>query len=116
MAKRAKSRRFPLIESASDLAKWRERILAGRDPDQVIVTVCGGTGCRGSGAEAVIEAFKDAIKKFNVEKKVKVGFRETGCHGFCERGPLVVIRPKKIFYQMIKPDDVEEILEKTVLK
>ncbi|HDH97471.1 MAG TPA: 4Fe-4S dicluster domain-containing protein, partial [Proteobacteria bacterium] len=95
--------------------RWRERILAGRDPDQVIVTVCGGTGCRGSGAEAVIEAFKDAIRKLNIERKVKVGFRETGCHGFCERGPLVVIRPKKIFYQMVKPEDVEEILEKTVL-
>jgi len=45
----------------------------------------------------------------------KVGIMVTGCHGFCERGPLVVIRPKNIFYQRVKVEDIPEIISETIL-
>jgi len=76
--------------------------------------VCGGTGCRASGAEAVVDAFKDEIERR--ELQINVELKETGCHGFCERGPLVVIRPKRVFYQRVRPEDVSEIVSETALR
>ncbi|MCQ9206710.1 MAG: 4Fe-4S binding protein [Omnitrophica bacterium] len=78
------------------------------------ITICRGTGCTASGADKVEIAFKEFIKKKDL--KEKLGIRSTGCHGFCERGPLVIIHPGKIFYNGVKPDNVPEIIEKTVLK
>jgi NADH-quinone oxidoreductase subunit F len=49
------------------------------------------------------------------ELQINVELKETGCHGFCERGPVVVIRPKRIFYQRVKPEDIPEIISETVL-
>ncbi|MFH1654009.1 MAG: NADH-quinone oxidoreductase subunit NuoF [Pseudomonadota bacterium] len=84
-----------------------------RPADHLTITVCGGTGCHGYGCEKVIDAFKEAIKKNNLGDKIRL--RVSGCHGFCERGPLALISPKGIFYQKIDPSDVEDIINKTVL-
>jgi NADH:ubiquinone oxidoreductase subunit F (NADH-binding)/(2Fe-2S) ferredoxin/NAD-dependent dihydropyrimidine dehydrogenase PreA subunit len=102
------------IKSAAGLEQLRKDILGNRDTSRVVVSVCGGTGCRASGAEAVVDAFAEEIDK--QELAVKIEFKETGCHGFCERGPVVVIGPKKVFYQHVKPEDVPEIISQTVLK
>jgi len=102
------------LSSPSELETLRESILQRRAPSQPCITVCGGTGCRASGAAAVIDAFKDEIAWR--ELLLDVELKETGCHGFCERGPLVVIRPKRIFYQRVKPEDAPEIIAETVLK
>ena len=51
-----------------------------------------------------------------LELQAKIEFKETGCHGFCERGPVVVIGPKKIFYQRVQPEDVPEIVAETVMQ
>jgi len=101
------------VESPEELENLRQSILAKRDPKRTCITVCGGTACRASGAEAVVEAFVDEIERR--ELQVQVSLKETGCHGFCERGPLVVIEPKKLFYQRVTPDDVEEIIDETIL-
>jgi NADH-quinone oxidoreductase subunit F len=101
------------VESAAELESLRQTILDKRDPSRTCISVCGGTACRASGAEAVVEAFADEIEKR--ELQVQVEMKETGCHGFCEKGPLVVIEPKKIFYQQVKPEDVPEIIAETVL-
>jgi len=61
----------------------------------------------------VVEAFQEEIKKKNLVDTV--GVRTTGCHGFCERGPLVVIQPEGIFYQRVGVDDVPAIVEETVV-
>lgn len=100
--------------SAAELGSLRQSILGKRDPKRTCISVCGGTGCRASGAEAVVDAFLDEIERR--ELQIQVELKETGCHGFCERGPVVVIRPKKIFYQRIKPEDIPEIISETVLK
>ncbi len=102
------------IKSAAALEQLRRDILGRKDTSRITVSVCGGTGCRASGAEAVVEAFAEEIEK--QELAVKIEFKETGCHGFCERGPVVVIGPKKVFYQHVKPEDVPEIISQTVLK
>jgi NADH:ubiquinone oxidoreductase subunit F (NADH-binding)/(2Fe-2S) ferredoxin/NAD-dependent dihydropyrimidine dehydrogenase PreA subunit len=101
------------VESAAELEKLRQSILGKRDTSRTCISVCGGTACRASGAEAVVEAFLDEIERR--ELQVQVEMKETGCHGFCERGPLVVIEPKKIFYQQVKPEDAAEIIAETVL-
>jgi NADH-quinone oxidoreductase subunit F len=103
-------RRF---SSPQELEKYREEILSSRDPGQPLITVCGGTGCHASGCHAVVDAFKKVIQE--KAKSNGVGLRVTGCHGFCERGPLVVIHPKKVMYQRVKPEDVPTIFQETVL-
>ena len=84
------------LKSVQELEQLRQAIIDNRnDTSRITISVCGGTGCRASGAEAVVDAFEEEIEK--QELQVKVEFKETGCHGFCERGPLVVIGPEKIF-------------------
>ena len=102
------------LGSAAELENLRQSILSKRDPSRTCISVCGGTGCRASGAEAVVDAFIDEIERR--ELQINVELKETGCHGFCERGPVVVIRPKRIFYQRVKPEDIPEIISETVLK
>ncbi|NLD05079.1 MAG: NADH-quinone oxidoreductase subunit NuoF [Synergistaceae bacterium] len=78
------------------------------------ILICTGTGCTASGA-------KDVLAKFEVELKAKklrdeVSLVETGCHGFCEAGPLVIIYPEGTFYTRVKPEDVAEIVDEHILK
>jgi NADH-quinone oxidoreductase subunit F len=99
------------INSVQALESERERIRSTRDPDKPCVTICTGTGCHAAGCYPVAEAFKKALNKQGTDGQVDL--RMTGCHGFCERGPLVVIHPQKILYQRVKPEDAEEIISKT---
>jgi len=61
----------------------------------------------------IVEAFHQELKKRGLSEKIAV--KTTGCHGFCERGPMVLISPEGIFYQQFKIQDVPEIVEKTLL-
>jgi NADH-quinone oxidoreductase subunit F len=99
--------------SASDFKKWQDSLRVGLDPKQKVVTICGGTGCTAFGAPVVQEAFVAAIAQAGVQDRVSV--KTTGCHGFCEMGPVVVIHPEKFFYSSVQVEDVPEIVEKTVL-
>jgi len=102
------------ISSPDELERLRKSIIKRRDPNKPCVTICGGTGCLALRGERVITAFNQEIKRQRLETKVHV--RVTGCPGFCERGPLVVIKPQNIFYQRVKVEDVREIVSETVLK
>ena len=102
------------LSSPQELAKYRDEIVSKRNPDQPMITVCGGTGCHASGCHAVVDAFKKILQE--KAKGNGIGLRVTGCHGFCERGPLVVIHPKKILYQKVKPEDAPAIFQETVMK
>jgi len=75
--------------------------------DRRTVFVCQGTGCISSGSEAVYQAFKDEIGREGMND-VEVDF--TGCHGFCEQGPNVVIEPEGIFYTHVQAEDAPEIV------
>ncbi len=78
------------------------------------VLVCCGTGCLANGSRKVAEAFAAELEGKGVPAGLKVFTKTTGCHGFCERGPLVVVQPAGVLYTKVKPADVPEIVEKTV--
>jgi len=101
------------IESLKSLKELRKELIKKEEPIEKWVTVCSGTGCHAYGCVQVANALKEEVKSKKIEKTVSV--RTTGCHGFCERGPIVVIHPEGVFYQKIKPSDAEEIVSKTVI-
>ena len=80
-----------------------------------IVKVCCGTGCVANGSRKVLEAFQAEIDKQNMDVEVIPYVKATGCNGLCERGPIVKIEPDDIAYYHVKPGDVEEIVEKTIV-
>ena len=100
------------INTPSDLEARRKAIVASRDPNRACVTICGGTGCRVYGSEKVIDILQAEISKNGIEADVRM----TGCHGFCEQGPVVVIQPQGIFYKSVKLEDVPDIIRKTVAR
>jgi len=102
------------IKTVKDLEKVREEILVSRDPDKPCITICSGTGCRAFGCEKVTQGFRDALTKHGLENSIDI--RTTGCHGFCEKGPVVVINPQRIFYQGVTHDDTMQIVSDTLLK
>jgi len=102
------------IRTSHDLEAFRTSLLREREPSKPCVRVCVGTGCRARGSLGVLESFKEHIRSQGLETNVDI--KQTGCHGFCERGPVVVIGPKEIFYQRVTPQDVPEIVSKTLLK
>ena len=101
------------LVSQKDLIAMRDDILRGRDPNKLCVTICGGTGCRAWGSEEVRSAFIEEIRKQGLAGQADV--MRTGCHGFCERGPVVVILPQEIFYQQVAVEDVSQIVSETLL-
>jgi len=78
------------------------------------VLVCGGTGCKASGSKEVQARFHEELKAKGLDNEVMVV--ETGCHGFCENGPLVIVFPEGTFYVRVQPDDVKEIVENHLYK
>jgi NADH-quinone oxidoreductase subunit F len=100
------------LNSPEALRKFRQAILSKRDPDNPCISICAGAGCVASGADEVIDAFKKEIEKEGLTTTVDT--KGTGCPGFCERGPVVVIYPAEICYLQVKAEDVPEIVEQTI--
>jgi NADH-quinone oxidoreductase subunit F len=89
----------------------RESILQQKDSARTIIRICN-TGCRARRSAKVIDALEYEIE--NQGLKDEVAIKKTGCHGFCEVGPIMVIEPGNILYCRVKPDDVGDILSETV--
>jgi NADH-quinone oxidoreductase subunit F len=102
------------INTIADLATLRDRIRKDQAKEKTLLTVCGGTGCQASKCKAVVNAVRKELKAQRLTKRVRL--RVTGCHGFCEQGPLMVIDPSNTFYCRLTPGDVKEIVSKTVRK
>jgi len=102
------------LKKIEDLRRLREKLIEQRAAKKSWVIISSGTCGLARGSGKVIQAFKDVVKKYNLEDKINL--RITGCHGFCQAEPNVVISPEGIFYQRIKPEDAEEIVVETVLK
>ncbi|MBN1657039.1 MAG: FAD-dependent oxidoreductase [Anaerolineae bacterium] len=98
------------LNTPSDLEARRQTIVDSRDPNRTCITLCGGTGCRVYGSEKVINALRAEIGANGIKADVKM----TGCHGFCEQGPVMVIQPQGIFYKSVQVQDVPDIVHKTV--
>jgi NADH:ubiquinone oxidoreductase subunit F (NADH-binding)/(2Fe-2S) ferredoxin len=101
------------LSSAKELEELRKEIQSKRDAGKQIVTVCTGTACQTYGSLEIYHKFDDEIKEQGLESAV-VEAKPTGCHGFCEQGPVVVIFPQDICYVRVKPDDVPEIVSATL--
>ncbi len=78
------------------------------------VLVCGGTGCTSSGSQQIMEALKTEIEKKGLSQEVSVV--QTGCHGLCALGPIMIIYPDATFYSMVKVEDIPEIVSEHLLK
>ncbi len=101
------------LEKKVDLEIMRRELQTQRKPDQIRVRVCM-TGCRARGADRVVEAFRKLMKKPGIRDRAVLV--ETGCHGFCAQAPVVVVDPAGVFYGEVTPEDVPEIINKTVAK
>ncbi|HSB65957.1 MAG TPA: NADH-quinone oxidoreductase subunit NuoF [Anaerolineales bacterium] len=99
--------------AVNELDERRREIQANQDQSQVRVKVCGGTGCLALSSDEVAHVFEMELKAQGVEGKVEL--KTTGCPGFCEQGPLVMIDPQRILYTHVNPKDVPEIVSQTVL-
>ncbi|MBW2708854.1 MAG: 4Fe-4S binding protein [Deltaproteobacteria bacterium] len=102
------------LNTISELDVLRKDIQDYRKSFRKTIILCGGTGCRASRSDELINRVTLEIEKQGMEKEVMV--RATGCHGFCEQGPIVVVEPEKTFYCHVSPDDAQEIVERTVRK
>lgn len=103
---------MPRINSPEELEKVRREIVSRRDSSKPCISICAGAGCLASGAAEVIAAFKAEIEKQGLTTEVNT--KGTGCPGFCERGPVLVIHPEEICYLQVKPEDVPDIISETI--
>jgi len=103
------------IDSVKSLDSAAKTARKQREKIKTEVLVCAGTGCLANGSLEVMEALQSAVKKKELDVKLALGLKTTGCHGFCEQGPLVVIQPKGVFYKGVKAKDVDAIVEKTLV-
>ena len=78
------------------------------------VLVCGGTGCASSGSAKIQDTFKEQLKEKGLENEVAIV--QTGCHGLCALGPIVVVYPEGTFYSQVTAEDVPEIVSEHLLK
>jgi len=104
----------PKLNTLEDLKQFRESLASLEAKVTTAINICSGTGCQASGSVKVIEALKAALDAQGLTDTVKL--RTTGCHGFCEQGPIMVIDPANILYCRISPEDVSEIVCQTIQK
>ncbi|MDW5299683.1 MAG: (2Fe-2S) ferredoxin domain-containing protein, partial [Sedimentibacter sp.] len=78
------------------------------------ILVCCGTGCLANNSYDVYTKFLDKLKQTDIDVVPLV--KPTGCNGLCEKGPVVKILPDEISYFKVKESDVDDIIEKTILK
>ena len=96
------------LNSPAELEMLHQELHCASSAKAKTITICCGTGCLAYGGAKVAQGFKDEIKARGLENEVEV--KTTGCHGFCERGPLVVLRPENILYQRVKPSDIPDVV------
>ncbi len=106
--------------AATVVAGVGEALARARDPRAYVtddarseIRICAGTACHASGRPAVTAAFRDEIAARGLDGTHRL--IETGCHGFCEQGPIVVLWPAGVFYPHVRPEDVPKIVEASVV-
>jgi NADH-quinone oxidoreductase subunit F len=98
----------------TQLAAWKAKILEDRPAPRKTVVVSNGTCGRARGSSRIIEAIKKELDGRGLGERVRL--EVTGCHGFCEMEPNLVIYPGEIYYGRLKPEDIPAIVDKTLLK
>ena len=109
------------INSRDDLRLAREAAIAEMKSQTKRVLICAGTGCLAGGSQQIYERFKTLTEGMEgvditfAPEAAHVGVKQSGCHGFCEMGPLVRIEPSNYLYIKVKEEDCEEIFQETIL-
>lgn len=101
------------INHPRQLTEWKEKILSKRPSYRKTIVISSGTCGQATGSLEIIQAFREELEKRNL--KETIGMEITGCHGFCEMEPNIIIYPEGIFYKGLQAKDVPEIIEKTIL-
>jgi NADH:ubiquinone oxidoreductase subunit F (NADH-binding)/(2Fe-2S) ferredoxin/Pyruvate/2-oxoacid:ferredoxin oxidoreductase delta subunit len=105
---------MPRLNSSRELEHLRVQFQEKRENITTTVMVCGGTGCQASRSREVVDAVKLELSQHGLDNSVRLCV--TGCHGFCEQGPVMVIEPGNTFYCHVSPEDAFEIVSQTVMK
>ncbi|HAF60399.1 MAG: NADH-ubiquinone oxidoreductase-F iron-sulfur binding region domain-containing protein [Anaerovoracaceae bacterium] len=114
-----------MLRSREDLNNIRRVYAKTLESQKTKILVCAGTGCVASGTLEIFECLKQLIKQRGIPCSIEleeashnpaVGIKRSGCHGFCEMGPLVKIEPQGWLYVKVALSDCEEIVEETVVK
>ena len=101
------------LKGREALRKLRESIRGARHRvSRKLVSFCSGSGCKAYGTEKVYQALLGEVERQKIEKDVEI--KRTGCHGFCEKGPIMVIYPEGIFYPQVKEEHIPQIVEETI--
>ena len=112
------------IESRQQLIECREQFKKALECQYNQVVICGGSGCVAGGSLNVYDRMKQLMEERGLKVDVvlqhethdeSVGLKHSGCHGFCQMGPLMRIEPMGLLYIKVTVDDCEEIIEKTIL-
>ena len=112
------------IRSREELDAFRVRCQAALNKETRKILVCGGTGCVAGGSVQIHDRLKELLEQKGIPVDVElaqephgdvVGLKKSGCHGFCEMGPLVRIEPQGWLYTRVHIEDCEEIVEKTII-
>ncbi len=98
------------INSLQDLQKRAKEFQERLDSADIVFSICSGPGCKAYGSEDIYSALLDEIERNHMKEKGRIIIRRTGCHGYCEMGPIVVVYPKDICYLRVKKEDVAEII------
>ena len=100
---------MPRLSSTDELEALLRMLADDIDESQLRLVVCAGTACQASGSSDIIRV----AKRYIMEKRLlgRISLRVTGCHGFCEMGPFVLIEPQKAFYTQVTLDDVPRIID-----
>ncbi|MGA1875150.1 MAG: NADH-ubiquinone oxidoreductase-F iron-sulfur binding region domain-containing protein [bacterium] len=102
------------LRSAEELEQLRNDIVGKRDPKRVCIVTSVGTCGLARSSNKVAQAIRDELRTQGLAEAVDL--RETGCHGFCEIEPVLVIYPERIVYQHVTTQDVPEIIAETIKK
>ena len=101
------------LRSVAELEKLRARVAGERDPDRICIVTSVGTCGLARDAAGVAQAISRTLSDLGLNDTID--FKTTGCQGFCEIEPVVVIYPQRIVYQHVTPDDVMKIISESVV-
>lgn len=114
-----------MLKSREDLKNRRSLYAKALESQTAKILVCAGTGCVAGGSLEIFDTLKAMIETRDIPCSIEleeedngtsVGLKKSGCHGFCEIGPLVRIEPQGWLYVKVKQEDCEEIIDQTILK
>jgi len=113
-----------MLKNREELRKAREMYSRYLKAEKRRVLVCAGTGCVSGGSMEIFERLSELVSKRGMDCQVElkeephdntIGMKKSGCHGFCEMGPLVRIEPEGYLYTKVKLEDCEEIVDRTIV-